>query len=95
MRFFLALIAHSQTNQFRLDMLKRPRIELVIAHLVLFHGLRRARFRGLAKVDYQMKMGAMAYNAKRLLSLLAAKKREQAPSGVATVTLPGRTLSTA
>ena len=95
MSFFLALLAHSQTNQFRLDMQKRPRIELVIAHLVLFHGLRRARFRGLAKVDYQMKMGAMAYNAKRLLSLLAAKKREQAPSGVATVTLPGRTLSPA
>jgi len=73
MSFFLALLAFSQTESFRHYMQKRPRIELVIAHLVLFHGARRARSRGTAKVDYQMKMAAMTYNVKWWLKRL---KRE-------------------
>ncbi len=73
MAFFLALLAFSQTESFQQYMKKRPRIELVIAHLVLFHGVRRARCRGIAKVDYQMKMAAMTYNMKWWLKRL---KRE-------------------
>ncbi|HRQ42563.1 MAG TPA: transposase, partial [Chloroflexota bacterium] len=64
MPFLLALLALSQTEAFRQQMKKRPRIELVIAHLVLFHGARRARFRGTAKVDYQLKMAGTTYNVK-------------------------------
>jgi len=64
MTFFLLLLALSQTEAFRQQMKKRPRIELVIAHLVLFHGARRARFRGTAKVDYQLKMAGTTYNVK-------------------------------
>lgn len=68
--FFLALLALSQTEAFRRQMKKRPRIELVIAHLVLFHGARRARFRGTKKVDYQLKMAGMTYNVKWWLNRL-------------------------
>jgi IS5 family transposase len=70
MAFFLLLLALSRTEAFRQQMKKRPRIELVIAHLVLFHGARRARCRGTAKVDYQLKMAGMAYNVKWWLNRL-------------------------
>ncbi len=70
MAFFLALLAFSQTESFRRQMKKRPRIELVIAHLVLFHGARRARFRGAEKADYQLKMAGMTYNVKWWLKRL-------------------------
>jgi hypothetical protein len=42
--------------------------------LVLHNGARYARFRGLAKVDFQVKMCAMIYNAKRWLVLLAERE---------------------
>jgi hypothetical protein len=56
-------------------MKKRPRIELVIAHLVLFHGARRARVRGTVKVDYQLKMAGMTYNVKWWLNRLKRQGR--------------------
>lgn len=68
--FLLALLGYSQTADFQAEMKKRPRIELVIAHLVLFHGARHARFRGTAKVDYQLKMAGMAYNVKWAINRL-------------------------
>ena len=66
----LLLFALSRTESFRQQMKKRPRIELVIAHLVMFHGARRARFRGTSKVDYQLKMAGMTYNVKWWLNRL-------------------------
>lgn len=77
MFFFLALLADSLTEEFRHHMKKRPRIELVIAHLVMFHGARRARFRGISKVDYQLKMAAMTYNVKWWLKRRKRKEQSQ------------------
>ena len=78
------LQAYSQTDEFKQDMKLRPQIERVIAGLVLHNDARRARFRGKAKVDFQMKMCATAYNLKRWVVLQQGKptkkrKRFNAP----------------
>ena len=73
---FQRLLDYSQTPEFKMEMkMLRPQVERVIAGLVQHNGARRARFCGLHKVDYQVKMCAMAYNVKRWLSLLAEKER--------------------
>lgn len=78
------LQTYSQTEAFKQDMKLRPQIERVIAGLVLHNDARRARFRGQAKVDFQMKMCATAYNLKRWVVLQQGKptkkrKRFSAP----------------
>lgn len=65
----LAAWGYVETTAFRADMKLRPHIERVIAGLVLHCGARYARFRGLAKADFQAKMCATAYNLKRWLNL--------------------------
>ena len=70
---FDRLVKYSKTDGFKLDMKLRPQVERVIAGLVLHNGARYARFRGLAKVDFQVRMCATIYNAKRWLVLLAEK----------------------
>lgn len=65
----LAAWGYVETAAFRADMKLRPHIERVIAGLVLHCGARYARFRGLAKADFQAKMCATAYNLKRWLNL--------------------------
>ena len=65
----LAAWGYTETETFKADMKLRPHIERVIAGLVLHCGARHARFRGLAKVDFQAKMCATAYNLKRWLNL--------------------------
>jgi hypothetical protein len=73
-RLFLErLVAYSQTESFKQEMKRRPQIERVIAGLVRYNGARQARFRGLVKVDFQVKMCAMAYNLKRWVVLHAQK----------------------
>jgi len=71
------LVTYSQTDDFKLDMKLRPQIERVIAGLVLHNGARRARFRGLKKVDFQAKMCATAYNLKRWVSLRSGKRHKK------------------
>lgn len=65
------LQSYSQTPAFKEDMRLRPHIERIIAGLVRHNDARRARFRGLAKVDFQVKMCATVYNLKRWLQKLA------------------------
>lgn len=67
------LVDYSQTDDFKLAMKLRPQVERLIAGLVLHNGARRARFRGLVKVDFQAKMCATAYNLKRWAALLSGK----------------------
>lgn len=67
---FDRLRAYSLTDDFKLDMKLRPEVERIIAGLVLHNGARYARFRGLPKVDFQVKMCAMIYNAKHWLVML-------------------------
>jgi len=75
------LLAYSQTEAFKQDMKLRPQIERVIAGLVLHNGARYARFRGLDKVDFQMKMCATIYNVKhwlvRLDEIAGRRRRPQ------------------
>lgn len=66
--------AYNQTAAFRADLKLRPQVERIIAALVRYNGARQARFRGLAKVDFQMKMCAMAYNAKRWVQMRRRKR---------------------
>lgn len=68
------LVAYSKTETFKQEMRLRTQVERIIAGLVLHNGARRARFRGLVKVDFQAKMCGMAYNVKRWLVLLAEKE---------------------
>ena len=79
----LAALAYSQTDAFKADMKLRPQVERVIAGLVLHNGARHARFRGQAKVAFQLKMCATVYNLKRWLVLLDPKKRRRTPRGSA------------
>lgn len=75
----LAAEAYAQTSDFRADLKLRPQVERIIAGLVRYNGARRARFRGLKKVDFQMKMCAMAYNAKRWVQKRKRKKPPKEP----------------
>ncbi len=75
-----ALVAYSQTDDFKADMKLRPQVERSIAGLVLHTGARRARFRGLNKVDFQLKMCGAVYNLKRWLALLKNKRLNRLPS---------------
>lgn len=54
--------AYNQTETFLKEMKQRSMIERVIAEVVNYCGARRCRRRGLAKADYQAKMGAAVYN---------------------------------
>jgi hypothetical protein len=69
-----ALLAYSQTEEFKQDMKLRPEIERIIAGLTLHNGVRRARFRGQVKSDFQVKMGGTAYNLKRWVALRRGKR---------------------
>jgi len=68
------LVAYSKTEAFKEDMKFRPDIERTISILVQHNGARRARFRGLEKVDFQLKMCGMAFNVKRWLVKLSGKR---------------------
>lgn len=78
------LQTYSKTEDFKEDMKLRPQIERIVAGMVLHNDARRARFRGLVKVDFQAKMCATAYNLKRWVVLRQGKptkkrKRLEAP----------------
>ncbi len=59
-----------QSPAFKLQMQQRNGIEGSISELVRGHGLRRARYRGFAKVDLQNQLVAAACNIKRWLQKL-------------------------
>jgi transposase len=59
-----------QSPEFRQQMQQRNGIEGTISELVRGHGLRRARYRGFAKVDLQNQLVAAACNIKRWLQKL-------------------------
>ncbi len=80
-----------QTPAFRRRMKNRSAIEGTQSELVRAHGLRRARYRGLAKVKLQNYFIAAACNAKRWIRREAWKLRPSAvlfdPSQVGSVTV--------
>ena len=81
-----AALRYNQTDDFKADMKRRPRVERIIAALVRYNGARQARRRGLFKCDFQAKpalnaaegMNAVAFNAKKWMRLLRKPARQTA-----------------
>lgn len=69
---------YNRTDAFKRDMKLRPPVEGKLSELVRYHGLRRARYRGLAKLQLQCCFTAAAVNVKRW-----AKLRRQRGEAVA------------
>jgi transposase len=66
---------YNQTAQFKEDMKLRPPIEGKLSELTRYHGLRRARFRGLNKVGLQFYFTATAVNIKRWIKGMIEKMK--------------------
>ena len=66
---------YNRTEQFKEDMKLRPPIEGKLSELTRYHGLRRARYRGLKKVGLQFYFTAAAVNIKRWIKLLMDKMK--------------------
>lgn len=64
-----------QTQDFKQEMKHRSAIEGTLSELVRKHGLRRARYRGKAKVRLQHLFTGAAVNLKRLSKALEARKQ--------------------
>lgn len=73
--------AYQRSADFKADMRLRPLVERPIACLVRYHGARRARARGIAAADFQVKGAAIAYNLRAWLKLL--RHRDKSPPGTA------------
>ncbi len=61
---------YNLTEEFKEDMKLRPPIEGKISELTRYHGLRRARYRGLRKVSLQCYFTAAAVNIKRWVKIM-------------------------
>ena len=72
-------LAYAKTEQFKHEMRSRSNVERMIAIFVLFCGGRRAIFRSLPKVDFQVKMQATMFNLKAWCALDDKKKRDMYP----------------
>jgi Transposase DDE domain/Transposase domain (DUF772) len=68
-----------QTPEFKLRMQQRNGIEGTISELVRGHALRRARYKGFAKVDLQNQLVAAACNIKRWLRKISLGASQPAP----------------
>jgi transposase len=72
---------YNQTEQFKQDMRLRPAVEGKLSELVRYHGLRRARYRGLNKVSLQFYFTAAAVNVKRWMKQMR-QRRSPVPEAV-------------
>lgn len=66
---------YNSTKQFKKDMELRPPIEGKLSELKRYHGLRRARFRGIQKFGLQCYFTAAAVNIKRWIKVTMDKLR--------------------
>ncbi|MCL5773490.1 MAG: IS1182 family transposase [Firmicutes bacterium] len=66
---------YNLTEQFKEEMKLRPPIEGKLSELVMYHGLRRTRYRGLGKVSLQCYFTAAAVNIKRWIKILIDKMK--------------------
>ncbi|MBL8013323.1 MAG: transposase [Candidatus Omnitrophica bacterium] len=74
---------YNTTDEFKKDMKLRPPIEGKLSELTRYHGLRRARYRGLVKVQLQSLFTAAAVNIKRWIKLILAGLTRQTDAIVA------------
>jgi transposase len=77
----------AQTPRYREVRAQHPKVERKLGELVRWHGGRRARYRGRAKVLIQELLTGFAVNVKRLLKLL--ENAEAAPAGTVRAGLTG------
>jgi len=75
---------YNLSEQFKVDMRLRPAIEGKLSELKRYHGLTRARYRGLKKLGLQCYFTATAVNIKRWIKLLLNKARPPVPVVVGT-----------
>lgn len=61
---------YNQSEEFKAHMKLRPPIEGKLSELVRYHGLRRARYRGLSKLSLQCYFTAIAVNIKRWIKII-------------------------
>lgn len=73
-------LAYTQTQAFEEEYRERAHIERIIAGNTRYNGSRRARSYGIQNADFQAKMGAMAYNAKRLVAILIEREKSKSQS---------------
>jgi len=66
---------YNRTEQFKEDMKLRPPIEGKLSELKRYHGLRRARYRGLNKMSLQCYFTAAAVNIKRWIRITLDKMK--------------------
>jgi IS5 family transposase len=66
---------YNATKQFKEDMRLRPGIEGKLSELKRYHGLHRARFRGLKKMGLQCYFTAAAVNIKRWINIMLDKTK--------------------
>lgn len=71
-------LEQAQTQAFKTVMARRQTIEHKQAEEVRFHGLRRARYRGLLRVTIQAILTAIVVNTKRMAALLRPLPRPSA-----------------
>lgn len=71
--------AYNCTEQFKEDMKLRQAVEGKLSELVRYHGMRRARYRGLNKVGLQCYFAALAVNIKRWIKLELEKLKPKIP----------------
>jgi transposase len=67
----------SKTDAFRELMKRRPAVEGTISEMVRVHGLRRSRYRGMAKTCFHSLMVGTALNLKRLVKAISLSKSDQ------------------
>ena len=71
----------ASTRAYRISRKLRHRIEHLFGEAKQSHGLGRARYRGLAKMNEQVTLTAIAQNLKRLVKFLAKPGRRRANQG--------------
>jgi hypothetical protein len=70
---------YNLTEQFKADMKLRQAVEGKLSELVRYHGMRRARYRGLKKLSLQCYFAALAVNIKRWIKLELEKLKPKIP----------------
>ena len=73
---------YTKTSEYKLSQILRKRTEHLFAEGKQWHGLDRARCRGLHKLDRQLTLTASIQNLKRLVSYMNRKKRNASVTSV-------------
>ena len=79
----MAAETYNKSAQYKKDMRLRPAVERKLAELVRYHGLRRARYRGLRKLGLQCFFTAAAVNIKRWFKVISGQSPGLSCVGVA------------